>query len=90
MADKETLRLYSVDDSFIKDLRDNVDGHVFANIDPNYDHSRKYLGVVLKINGFSYYAPLSSAKKSDYMLSYTFPVPYSRSAFKTSNRGKEK
>ena len=67
MADKETLRLYSVDDSFIKDLRDNVDGHVFANIDPNYNHSRKYLGVVLKINGFSYYAPLSSAKKSDYM-----------------------
>lgn len=64
---KNTLRLYLLEDSFIKDLHDNVDKHIFSNEGPYYNHSRKYLGVLLEINDFSYYAPLSSPKKSDYM-----------------------
>lgn len=69
MIEKEegTLRLYTLNDDFIEDLRNNVSEHVFSNDDPNYHHTRKYLGVLLSINGFSYYAPLSSPKKSDYM-----------------------
>ena len=65
--DKEILKLYMVDDEYIKDLHDNVDKHIFANVDPRYNHTRKYLGILLIINGFSYYAPLSSPKPSDYM-----------------------
>ena len=57
-----------VKDEYIKDLHDNVDEHVFANTDPRYNYSRKYLGVLLEINGFFYYAPLSSPKNSDYMI----------------------
>ncbi len=62
-----TLRLYSLNDDFINDLRNNVSKHVFSNDDPNYSHTRKYLGVLLSINDFSYYAPLSSPKESDYL-----------------------
>ena len=61
------LKFYSVDDSFIKDLHDNVNNHVFVNNNPKYHHSRKYIGLVLSINGFSYYAPMSSPKNSDYI-----------------------
>lgn len=61
------LRLFTVDDEYIKELRDNVDSHVFANLDPRYNYSRKYIGVLLEINGYSYYAPLSSPKASDYI-----------------------
>ena len=64
----ELYKLYEVDDNFIQDLRQNVDSHVFSNINPNYNHTRKYLGVVLDINGYSYYAPLSSPKESDYII----------------------
>jgi len=66
--DAKVLKLYMVKDEYITDLHDNVDEHVFANIDPRYNHSRKYLGVLLVINGFFYYAPLSSPKNSDYMI----------------------
>ncbi len=67
-ADNNLLKLYTIDDDFINDLRKNVNEHIFANIDPRYRHSRKYIGILLKISGFSYYAPLSSPKESDYML----------------------
>ena len=33
-----------------------------------YKHTRKYLGVVLTINDYRYYAPLSSPKNSDYFV----------------------
>lgn len=64
----EQLKLYNVDDAFIKDLHDNVDSRVFNNNDPAYNHTRKYLGVLIKIGSFSYYAPLSSPKDSDYII----------------------
>ncbi len=68
MEDNKTLKIYTVDDMFVKDMKENVDKHVFANEDPKYIHARKYLGVLLEINGFSYYAPFSSPKESDYMI----------------------
>lgn len=64
----EQLKLYTIDDAFIKDLHDNIDSRVFNNNDPAYNHARKYLGVLIKIGSFSYYAPLSSPKDSDYII----------------------
>ena len=60
----EQLKLYTIDDAFIKDLHDNIDSRVFNNNDPAYNHARKYLGVLIKIGSFSYYAPLSSPKRT--------------------------
>ena len=42
MADNiKLLKLYTIDNVFIEDLKKNVDPHVFANTDPYYKHSRK-------------------------------------------------
>lgn len=68
MNNEGFLKLYIVEDDYIQDLQTNIDVHVFANIDSKYVHSHKYLGIVLQINGFSYYAPISSPKESDYIL----------------------
>ncbi len=64
----EDIKLYTVDNDYIQYLRINVSEHVFANQDPVYKHTRKYLGVVLTINDYRYYAPLSSPKNSDYFV----------------------
>lgn len=45
----EQLKLYTIDDAFIKDLHDNIDSRVFNNNDPAYNHARKYLGVLIKL-----------------------------------------
>ena len=63
------LKLYSVSDNYIEYLRSNVDGHVFANKDERYVHTRKYVGVVLTIDKYKYYIPMSSPKNSDYIFS---------------------
>lgn len=75
MYDKpEGLKLYTIEDDYVSDVRTHIDDRVFANIDPSYIHSRKYLGVLFEINGFSYYAPLSSPKDSDYITIKGHPV----------------
>lgn len=43
---------------FLKTMMDNkIDARI---------HSRKYIGIVLNIDKYRYFAPLSSPKKSDY------------------------
>ena len=64
----EDLKLYSVDNAYIDYLRSSVSEHIFSNEGPFYRHSRKYLGVVLDVSGYKYYVPLSSPKKSDYLI----------------------
>lgn len=59
------LNLYSVDDNYIKYLR-QFDEKIYDNKEDNRTFERKYLGVVLTVNGFNYYIPMSSPKKSDY------------------------
>lgn len=61
----ESLRLCSVSDEYIAYLR-SVDEKVYSNKEDDRTHTRKYLGVALSINGFTYYIPLSSPKKTDY------------------------
>lgn len=59
------LRLYTIDSDYLKYLFD-VDNRVMYWEGDRYKTDRKYIGVVLKINDFKYFAPLSSPKQSDY------------------------
>ena len=59
------MKLYSVSDNYINYLR-NFDDKVYDNKETNRKNTRKYLGIVLNINNFNYYIPLSSPKKTDY------------------------
>ena len=56
---KEHLRIYGVKDSYIEYLS-KYQEHMFLHKDGAF--GRKYTGVVLEINQFSYFAPLSSFK----------------------------
>lgn len=60
------MRLYSVSDEYIEYLRKSFP-RVYSNKVENRIHTRKYLGVVLKINDYNYYVPLSSPKSHDYI-----------------------
>ena len=66
MEIKMKLNLYIVSDKYIKYLR-QFDDKIYDNKEENRIHERKYLGIVLAINNFNYYIPMSSPKKSDYI-----------------------
>ena len=53
------LKIYEIDSNYVKYLS-NIQEHLFAS-DGN-KASRKYIGIILDINGFKYFAPLSSFK----------------------------
>lgn len=57
------MNLYSVSERYIRHLQ-KTDSRVLSN--HAIKHSRKYLGLKLKINGFNYFLPLSSPDKMDY------------------------
>ena len=57
----ENLRLYEVDSNYVNFLAPHIE-HIFQNRKPEQRFKRKYIGVVLKVNGFNYFAPLSSYK----------------------------
>ena len=59
------MKLYTITDKYINYLR-KFDKKVYDNKEDTRKVTRKYLGVVLKINNFNYYVPLSSPKKTDY------------------------
>ena len=59
------LRLYTVDDDYLKYLF-GIDNRVIYWESDTYKSDRKYIGVVLKIDDFEYFAPLSSPKPADY------------------------
>lgn len=60
------LNLYSVSDKYIKYLM-QFDNKIYDNKEESRTYKRKYIGIVLTINGFNYYIPMSSPKKSDYI-----------------------
>ncbi|MDF2989079.1 MAG: type toxin-antitoxin system ToxN/AbiQ family toxin [Eubacterium sp.] len=62
----ENLELYSVSDKYIAYLRKTVP-NVYSNKEGQRSHTRKYLGIVFKIENYKYYIPLSSPKDSDYI-----------------------
>ena len=59
------LKIYSVSDAYIEYLRKS-EYHVYSNKIDERTHTRKYVGVVIKISDHNYYVPLSSPKDSDY------------------------
>ena len=60
------LNLYRVSDKYIKYLM-QFDKNIYDNKENSRIHKRKYIGIVLTINDFNYYVPMSSPKKSDYL-----------------------
>lgn len=55
------LKLYEISPKYISYLLAYAP-HLFRNSSPNQQNSRKYIGIVFHINGFDYFAPLSSFK----------------------------
>ena len=62
----EKLKLYFVDNDYIDYLRE-YERNVLAGQNEKYVTERKYIGVVLEISDFKYFAPLSSPKESDFV-----------------------
>lgn len=61
------FKIYSVSDRYIKFLKDMIP-NVYSNKEGSRTHTRKYVGVVFKIEKFYYYVPMSSPKESDYQI----------------------
>lgn len=61
----DDFKMYSVSDEYIDFLRMRYP-NVYSNKEIQRTHTRKYIGIVLRIGVFCYYVPLSSPKRSDY------------------------
>ena len=57
----DEIKLYEVDGNYINFLLPYAP-HLFQNRKNSQKNERKYIGVVLRVNGFDYFAPLSSFK----------------------------
>ena len=57
----DNLKFYEVNQEYI-DFLVPFAPHLFHNKKPGQHNDRKYIGVVFNINGFEYFAPLSSFK----------------------------
>lgn len=66
----DAINLYEIDSKYIQYLS-AFEEHLFRNKKLSKVFTRKYIGVVLKINGFDYFAPLSSFKPKHKRLSET-------------------
>ena len=64
------LNIYEIDSDYICYLS-SFEEHLFRNKKISQKFNRKYVGVVLSINGFDYFAPLSSFKEKHKRLSET-------------------
>lgn len=60
------MRIVEIKDSYIEFLRNFYPNAILDNKVGRRKHKRKFVGVVLFINSFLYFAPLSSPKESDY------------------------
>ncbi len=57
----DNINLYEVDEKYINYLLP-IAPHLFQNKKPSQQNTRKYIGVILIVNGCEYFAPLSSYK----------------------------
>lgn len=57
----ENIKLYEIDSKYISYMT-GFAPHLFHNKQAGQNNERKYIGVVLYINGYEYFAPLSSFK----------------------------
>ena len=63
----EEFKIYSVSDKYISYLREH-EPNVYSNKEDNRNHTRKYMGIVIAMNGLNYYIPMSSPKETDYQI----------------------
>ena len=66
----DKLLFYEIDNKYI-DFLSGFSEHLFHNAKPSQTYSRKYVGILFEINGFMYFAPLSSFKQKHKRLSET-------------------
>ena len=64
------LNIYEIDPDYIRYLS-SFEEHLFLNKKISQNFNCKYVGVVLSVNGFDYFAPLSSFKEKHKRLSET-------------------
>ncbi len=57
----DNIKIYEVDAKYINYLSQFA-AHLFLNKQAGQQNERKYIGVVLSVNGMNYFAPLSSFK----------------------------
>lgn len=55
------IRFYEINAQYI-DYLSSLESHFFHNKRPHQQNERKYIGIVLQVNGMDYFAPLSSFK----------------------------
>ncbi len=63
----EEFKIYSISDRYIDYLRREIP-NVYSNKVGKRVHTRKYVGIVLKIGDYNYYIPMSSPKETDYQV----------------------
>lgn len=79
------MKFWYINKSYIDFLRENVTDKIMHWDSPNYNHPKYCLGVVFKINGLNYFAPISSIKEkqlsdqdglflNDYFEKLSFPI----------------
>lgn len=60
------LKLYTIDTAYVDYLQNTCGIQKVLDNKEDSAHERPYLGIVLQINAYKYYVPLSSPKNSDY------------------------
>ena len=63
----EEFKLYSVSDEYI-DYLWAIFPNVYSNKETTRVHTRKYVGIVLRLENYHYYIPMSLPKESDYQI----------------------
>ena len=58
----DNIRLYEIDSKYV-DYVSTIASHAFHNKQPGQGHERKFIGIILTVNGMDYFAPLSSFKE---------------------------
>ena len=58
----DNIKLYEISPAYIDYLAPYVP-HLFQNKQAGQQNERKYIGVILSVNGMDYFAPLSSFKE---------------------------
>lgn len=67
------LKIYEIDKNYLAYIS-AFSEHVFYM--PNEGQKRKYIGIILEIEGVKYFAPLSSFKSKHKKMSELYLVPY--------------
>jgi len=78
------IRFYQIENKYIDYLSPHAP-HLFHNKQAGQQNERKYIGIVLQVNGFDYFAPLSSFKpkhnKMSEMIDFIKIIPNTLIAF---------